>query len=135
MNFITGPVVYALGGLLLVTGVLAGVQSYRLKSEQADSAACKADRSNFAATQTGNLQKIEELSHRLAVLAEARKVEAQAAAKAISEVNKQATAADARSDALARQLDALYAQDAGAQAWGSTGVDAGVAAKLPGVDR
>ena len=135
MNVITGPVVYALGALCLILGIATGVQSYRLQSLRADSMACQADRSNFAATQTGNLNKIEELSHRLAVLAKAREIEARAAANAVADADRIARAADARRDDLEAQMAELYARDAVAQAWGDTGVDASVAAKLPGAGR
>lgn len=135
MNLLTTPILYGLAGVAAVALLFGGVQSYRLKSEQAESIACRADAVNFVATQKGNLAEISNLLKRLADLANARKAEADASAKAVTEAEKLARAADKRNDRLASELAALYARDAGAQTWGSSGVDAGVAAKLPGAQR
>ncbi len=127
----------AAGAALVIVLLLAGLsyERHMVKVAKSENVACQADRQNFAATQTANLATVDDLTHRLAVLAEARKVEQGAAAKAIASADQQATQADQKAQTLTDQLAALYAKDGHARAWGSAGVDAGVAARLPGSGR
>lgn len=107
-------------------------QGHQLTKARADAATCITDRNNFAKTQTGNLAKIDGLIHDFNVLAEARRVEAKASADALRRVDVAAAQSEAKADALEQRLRLLYAQDKDASAWGQMGVDASVAAELPG---
>lgn len=131
MKFLTMPVLYALLAIAAASLLFGGIQSYRLARLQTKSIVCQTDRANFARTQTGNLAKIDGLIHDFNVLAESRRVEANASAQALRKVDAEAAKSEAKADDLAARLQALYAQDRDAHAWGMMGVDAGVAAELP----
>lgn len=118
-------------GLALILLIAFAWGRDELSNEREASATCQVDRANFAATQQNNLDVIADLTHRSAVLAEARKVEKAATGKALRAMDKEAAQADARNAELTGQLARLYAKDGGARAWAETGVDAGVAARLP----
>jgi hypothetical protein len=121
--------------IALIALIFGGVQSYRLKSEQAKGIACESDRSNFAATQTGNLLTIEGLRHDAQVQAESRRIEREATAKALADADVTAAKFTEQYNRVSSELETLYARDAHASAWGNGGVDAGVADKLPGGKR
>ncbi len=123
------------GALILILLLTVAFERNQAARAKAKNVACQADGVNFAATQAMNLATNDDLRHRLAVLAEARKIEQGAAAKAIAQADQQATQADQKAQTLTDQLAALYAKDGHARAWGAAGVDAGVAAKLPGAIR
>jgi hypothetical protein len=119
-----------LGLAVAIAGTLL-FQCHRINTLEADAVLYKAATQGYAQAQQTNLDTIDVLRVQLADVVEANRMdEARAAAAATrssmrNEVTTKALAAKEK------ELADVYAHNANARAWGNTGVDAAVLARLP----
>lgn len=135
-----GVAIAMIGGLratvflvLLVAALIAlAFCAWRHNSEQASNATLRAQVAAFQSTQQSNLDTITRLQREARVSAERRKLEEQANAAAVRGLTEQLLDTEEANRRQQQRIAALMAEDKDASRWGETGVDAGVAALLPG---
>lgn len=106
-------------------------QCHRINTLEADAVLLHAATQGYAQAQTTNLDTIDQLRESLNDVIEVNRMDearAASAANAAAIRNEETTKALAAKD---RELADVYARNANARAWGNTGVDAAVLARLP----
>lgn len=107
-------------------------QHYRIGTLKSDLTLANAAVQGYQHAQQTNLSTITDLQHRLQAMADGIKADQDAARAEADQAEAHAAAAEKELEHTRGELKNVYARSANARAWGNAGVDADVAARLPG---
>lgn len=124
-------IIYAKLALLLAVAGTIGYQHWRIGDLEADAVLYKAATAGYADAQKVNLATVDQLQTALNdVVAINRMDEARASAAAVASSQRQ-QAIETKLATTTKELADVYAHNANARAWGNTGVDSAVLARMP----